>query len=254
MKAIDAFPYAPEIDYEKIEARDCKKIIEVLAPFSTDQKFFINRHASSASSLKNMLNSSEQVPPEVRASYLDDMQEIERAIADILITSDNIKNDFSEEAIRDVANKNYYSEFGGTSIEKEKLQFMELKTQYNVLKLYNDKFKNSWELLKSIFGAIEISGRNHKVMQQILYYKIHPCLDIVSLTELLIRRLGFVLRITSESMKDRGWVSEGQYESSIHYSFSTVFDPDISKKLDKLNDVNNNKKNWIQSRYKLARC
>ena len=256
MKAINAFPHVPQVDYDAVEAQDSKKVVLLLAPFSRDQKFFVNDHATTARSLKRMVHSSDQASPGVRASYLDYLKEIDRATSDILITSDTITNDFTEEAIEAKASKEYYSVFEGTEIHKDKFKFIQLVTTYNVLKFYNNKFKASWEALKEIFGQIEITGTNHKFMQQVLAYKIYPRLELSSLLDLLTRRLNFILRINSEESKDTFHISTGQYSDSINYSFSTVFDTEISKKINELNELsgaNDEKKSKVIKKWKEAK-
>ena len=237
MKASESFVYTPEFDYTGIDIHDSDAIIKALQPFAKDLYFFIQVHIVTADALRKMIRSSKQVTVDTRNTFLNHLKEIDHHISQIIATGQDLRKDMSEEAIDENAHKNYYQEFEGTNILPAKLDFMKLLRLYQVLKFYNHYFSEHWNALKKIFGDIEVTSHNHKFLQQILIFKIYSRLNLVGLVELLTRRLHFILRITQEKRKEASYLASGEYSSTIRYSFSTIFDPRVTKVIFELNKL-----------------
>ena len=240
MQAIKVFPYVPEVNYRLISPQDSSKVIKLLQPFSKNQTFFISLHANTAGALKGRLHSTDQASINIRVTYLDHLKELDKCISSILSSLDNLISEFSEDFIDNQANRRFYSEFQTVNLESSKLEFLKLLSTYEILKFYNHKIQNSWKTLKDIFSNIEISSMNRKFMHQILVYKIYPRLDLTYLTDLLIRRLGYILMISSEKMTETRYTAKGTYFNGINYSFSTVFNPEIVEVVNNLNEISDN--------------
>ena len=237
MKASESFIYTPEFDYTGISIHDSDTIIKALQPFTKDKKFFIQIHIVTADALRKMLNSPKQVTVDIRNTFLDHLKEIDHHISKIIIAGEDLRKDISEEDIEENAYKSYYQKFEGTSILPPKLDFMKLLRLYQVLKFHNHSFSENWSALKKIFGDIQVTSKNHKFLQQVLVFKIYSRLNLVGLVDLLTRRLHFILRITQEKRKESGYLASGEYSSTIRYSFSTVFDPKVTKLIAELNEL-----------------
>ncbi len=242
MKAIESFPYEPDVDYQRVNVYDSEAIIEHLKPFSKNRAFFIKTHAITADALRKLISSPEQVPGKVRSAFLDNLKDIEQAIVKIIFIASNFSEEISEDATRSRAHKNYFREFESSSLEAQRLNFMELLSLYEVLKFNNVKFMDEWVKLKNIFGKIEVNTGNHKFLQQLLTYKIYPRLNLVSLVNFLIRRLYFILRISNEKMKETSCTANGKYSSAVCYTFSSVFDPKVTEAILQLNELELNRK------------
>ncbi len=246
MKAIESFSYSPEVNYAAVNLHDSEAIISALKPFITkDIFFFIEIHLITADALRKYISSREQVTLEIRNTFLNKLKNIDYAISQIILTGENLQHEVFDDSIKAKAYKHYYREFEGTAIDNKKINFLKILSLYEIIKFHNYNFMKHWKSLKNIFGEIEIYGSNHSFLEQVLRFKIYPRLELVSLVDLLVRRIGFILRISKETMKETNCIASGTYTSAINYSFSNIFDPKITESIIELNELDtgdNNKK------------
>ena len=229
MKARDSFPYEPEVDYESISPKDSEKVIQALRPFIKDDRFYIENHLTSVEALRNYINSTDQVNAAIRASFLVNVKGIDKCITKIILLCSSLKNSIREDSLNQKAMKEYYEHFSDNSIDDRKIEYIKLLKLYETTKYYNGQLKASWEWLREIFGNIEVASYSHQFLQQVLTFKIYPRLDLIAQVDLFVRRLSFILQISSEKESDGNLKARGDYIPTIRYSFSVAFNSEISE-------------------------
>ena len=234
MKASDSFPYKPKIDYGSISPRDSKKVIPLLKPFIKDEQFYIESHLTAAEALQKYINSASQVSSDIRATFLNNLKDIEKYISEIMLICLNLRKDLGNDLLRQKAIKEYYEKFSDSFIDEKKIDYIKLLKLYETTKFYNDQLRTNWERLKGFFGNIEIASYNHTFFQQVLTFKIYPRLDLTTQVSLFLRRLSFILQITSEKESSTQIRAQGIYSPTIKYSFSVIFNSKISETIDQL--------------------
>ena len=98
---------------------------------------------------------------------------------------------------------------------------------YEHLKAFNSEMYENWEWLKKTFEKIKANSINRLFLEQVLVYKIYPRIELCEQTELLLRRMAYVLRIGKEEETAGKWSVDGDYTSLIKYNVTALFEKGI---------------------------
>ncbi|GEM_PF-1313829 len=221
------FVYKPDVLYESIEPSDSEAVIQNLADFKTGYLKPLEEHVITADNLRKYLNSA-SATQEIKAEFAFKQKEIEEALLDIVRNYSEVEEKLNDAFLETAAHREYYGVFSNDDIDERKLKFLIMKNIYETIKTFNEKVKGNWLFLQKVFEKIKVQSVNHLFLEQVLLYKIYPRLELTEKTDLLLRRMNYILRIKEESMGNDRWVAKGSYSSAIEYGHSVLFQSDLS--------------------------
>lgn len=222
------FEYKPEIDYNSIRADDDAACIEALSEFKKGYLYPQETHLLNADGLKKYINSA-SVTPDIRADFRFKQNDIDHAIADIVREYSELEAELDDKNLETVANRDYYNIFQDTNVLPEKLDFIKFLKTYEYIKVFNQKVRESWNEIREIFESIKVNTFNELFLEQVLLYKAYPRLELCDQTDLLLRRMAYILKIKSETEEGNRIHAEGEYTSVIKYGLSTIFQDNLAQ-------------------------
>ncbi len=223
---ISKFQYIPEIDFRKISAEDSDAIEVHMEPFKRGYMKPLEAHLLNADGLRKYLGSA-SVTAEIRVEYRFKSRDVDDAIASIQRAFSELLMDLQDRTLETVAQRDYFNVFQAAEIEAPKMEFMIFLKTYEALKKFNMIVRASWVIIREVFEEIKIQSYNSLFLEQVLSFKVYPRLELADLTDLLLRRMALILKISKEEVRGNRLYAEGKYSSVIKYQFSTVFQKDI---------------------------
>lgn len=221
------FEYTPDVQYESIDPADSASVIQHLGDFKKGYLKPLEEHILTSDNLRKYLNSA-AVTPEIKTEFTFRQKEIEEALLDIVRNYSEIEEKLGEAELETAAHREYYGVFSDDDMDENKIQFLIMKNAYEAMKMFNEKVKKNWLFLQKIFEKIKVQSSNHLFLEQVLLYKIYPRIELVEKTDLLLRRMSYILKIKNETMDHDHWEAEGVYTSVIDYGLSIIFKEDLN--------------------------
>lgn len=228
------FSYQPEFNYDAVNAADSAETNKHLLPFKGGFLKGLEAHLVNADNIQKFLASA---PPETRREINKNIKEIDAALIAIMRLYGNIEDELSSRTLDTVAHREYYNHFSDVDIEDAKLEYAKLIRSYEVIKEFNIEVAEHWWKLARIFESFSPSGAEKHFLEQLLVYRIYPRIDLCNLTNLLLRRLAYILKIDSEQVTGGRITARGHYSNQINYSYSVVFREDIAEIIEGLEVV-----------------
>jgi hypothetical protein len=232
---VGVFSYQPEFNYDAVNAADSVETSKHLLPFKGGFLKGLEAHLVNADNVQKFLASA---PPETRKDINKNIKDIDAALVAIMRLYGNIENELSTRSLDTSAHREYYNHFSDADIEEPKLDFVRLMRSYELIKEFNLAVIEHWWKVANIFESFSPPSSEKHFLEQLLVYRVYPRIDLCNLTNLLLRRLAYVLKIDSEEMVGGRVTARGHYSSQISYSYSVVFREDISEIIEGLEAVN----------------
>ncbi|GAB4429040.1 MAG: hypothetical protein OHK0011_11360 [Turneriella sp.] len=229
------FSYQPEFNYDAVNAADSVETNKHLLPFKGGFLKGLEAHLVNADNIQKFLASA---PPETRKDINKNIKEIDAALVAIMRLYGNIENELSSRNLDTAAHREYYNHFSDTDIEEPKLDYARLMRSYEVIKEFNLAVIEHWWKVARIFESFSAPSSEKHFLEQLLVYRVYPRIDLCNLTNLLLRRMAYILKIDSEETAGGRITVRGHYSSQINYSYSVVFREDISEIIEGLEAVN----------------
>lgn len=220
-----AFSYQPEFNYDAINPADSVEIIKHLLPFKGGFLKGLEAHLVNADNVQKYLATA---PGETRKEINKNLKTIDAALVAIMRLYGHVENELSSRVLDTAAQREYYNHFVDSEIEEHKLEFVKLIRAYEVIKEFNVDVSEQWWSLAHVFEAFNAPSGEKQFLEQVLTYRIYPRIDLCNLTNLLLRRLGYLLKINHEEVVAGKVTVRGEYTSQLQYTYSSVFREDLS--------------------------
>ncbi|HRP69231.1 MAG TPA: hypothetical protein PLY93_06845, partial [Turneriella sp.] len=221
-----AFTYIPEFDYDSVKASDSAECIKHLLPFKGGFLKGLEAHLVNADNIQKFLSSA---PTETRKNIAKNQKVIDGALVSILRLYSHVEEELSIRSLDMAAQRAYYNHFPNTEIEDAKMEFCKLVRAYEVIKEFNTEVIDQWWKIAQVFDTFNVPMGENTFLEQLLVYRVYPRIDLCGLTNLLLRRLAYLLRISSEETIAGKISVHAEYTSLIHYSYSVIFRDDLSE-------------------------
>lgn len=212
------FTYNPNIRYNEISEKDDEAIEEHLDAFRRGYLLILESHLINSDNLHSFLNSNE-MSAETRDQLGEELKEVERELVSIVRLFSDLKEKIGEDYLTKETRKSYFSFFESSDMKENELAFVKLTLIYLSLSSFNNRVKESWNYLRKIFEEIPVLSSNKIFLEKVLVLRIYPRIELCQKTNLLLRRLAYVLGIVSSS--------RGKYIPSLTYNIDLLFYKDI---------------------------
>lgn len=243
------FIYKPSIGYNLVSAEDSAKASEFLKDFKKGYLYPLEHHILNADGLGGYLGSV-AVTPEIFADFRLRKKEIDDAITAIVRGYSILEMELQPKQLDTLARREYFNLFSDIDMEQAKIDFIKMLKTYEHLKKFNSEIRENWTFLKKTFEHIKPSSLNTLFLEQVLIFKIYPRLELCDQTDLLLRRLAYILKIKNEEQVVDRFKAEGEYTSLITYHLSTIFQTDLDTIITDarvVSKVEVKKENWIDT-------
>lgn len=225
------FSYQPEFDYDSVEASNSAETTKHLLPFKGGFLKGLEPHLVNADNIQKFLASA---PTETRKEINRRNKEIDAALVAIIRLYGGLEDELSVRQLDTSAHREYYTHFQNAEMEDAKLEFVKLIRSYEIIKHFNLELLETWTQLARIFESFATPSGEKQFLEQLLVYRVYPRIDLCNLTNLLLRRLAYILNAHGEENRAGKIHIQGQYSSQINYAYSVVFREDIADVLDGL--------------------
>jgi hypothetical protein len=222
---LGSFSYQPEFNYDAVNPSDSPEVVKHLLPFKGGFLKGLEAHLVNADNVQKFLASA---PPELRKDINKNIKDIDGALVSIMRLYGHIEDELSNRSLETAAHREYYNHFSDADMDEAKVEFVKLVRTYEVIKEFNDEVLSQWWRVAHIFEAFNPTNAEKHYLEQILTYRVYPRIDLCSLTNLLLRRLAYLLKITSEKVAGGKISAEGEYTSQVQYTYSAVFREDLA--------------------------
>jgi len=224
----NVFTYKPYIDYSLIAAENSKQVIPYLSDFKNDLIHPLEPHYMNAESIRKYLN-SQDVTQEIRGEFREFEKNITDALSNILRAFSELETEMQERQLEVMVQKDYYPTFLSSDMNEDKLQFLQLLKTYENIKGFNIKVKSLWIELSGYFERIKINTLTNKFLEKVLTYQVYPRIELTELTELMLKRLNYILKIEEETIDIDKVSAKGSYSSLLSYTPSILFREDLDQ-------------------------
>ena len=221
------FFYEPEIKYKEISAEDDARVVPLLDPFKKGLMRPLEGHIINADGLRKFINNP-SLSPEIRAEYRLKNKNIDDELAAIVRAYSELEVDLQNRQLEMTSQRDFYNYFKDHTIDYAKLEYIMLLKTYEYLKTFNMRVAAAWTYVQETFEEIKVTSINRQFLEQVLSFKVYPRLELCELTDLLLRRLAYLLQIRQEEVKQDKVIARGEYTSLLKYSFAAIFREDLS--------------------------
>lgn len=225
---MEEFTYKPEVIYSEISSTD----VEVAKPFWENFRkgylLALEPHLINAKGLQDYLSSSEVTPP-LRILFNSSAKDIDSALTRIMRQFGDLEQTLSDANIEKESRKFYFNFFQTSDIEEKKLRFCEMSCEYKHLKIFYQNVLEDWQIVQKIFEALPSQNSTHEFLQKVLAFRVYPRLELCEQTDLLLRRIAYVLQLKDGDEK----IDTVNYSVKIDYTFDSLFIKNIEELFDK---------------------
>ena len=222
------FYYTPEVNYNRIDEKNSLEVAPLLEDF---KKGFLNplqTHIVTADSFRQYLNST-NVPQELRSAVNVKSEEIERELMQIVRLYSQIESRLEGHNLIADSTHFFHSVFPGEESNEVKLNYLKMIRSYEYLRSFNRSIKENWEHLREIFEKHKALPNTKAFLEQTLDFKIYPRIELCDKTDLLIRRIQYILKLPNDYETAKKINYSGNYTSLINYNLGTIFQLDLDK-------------------------
>lgn len=222
---MSTYTYQPEFNYDAVNAADSIEITKHLLPFKGGFLKGLEAHLVNADNVQKFLASA---PPETRKDINKNIKTIDGALVAIMRLYGHIESELAPRNLETAAQREYYNHFTDPELEDQKMEFVKLVRAYEVIKEFNTEITDQWWKIANIFEAFNPPSGEKHFLEQVLIYRVYPRIDLCNLTNLLLRRLSYLLRIHSEQVTGGKVSVKAEYTNQIQYTYSAVFREDLA--------------------------
>lgn len=220
------FSYQPEFNYDGVNPADSVEATKHLLPFKGGFLKGLEAHLVNADNIQKFLSTA---PPETRKEINKNIKEIDATLVAIMRLYGNIESELSNRNLETSAHREYYNHFSDSEMEEPKVEFAKLIRTYEIIREFNTNVIEHWWKLAHLLEAFNPPNGERHFMEQLLTYRVYPRIDLCNLTNLLLRRLGYLLKVDSEEMVGGKVNIRGHYTNQINYTYSSVFREDLAE-------------------------
>lgn len=222
------FTYITDTDYSRISAEDHEKVGKLLSDFKKGYLYPLESHIMTADSLRKYLQSGE-VSPEVRAEFRKKSKDVEDELMVILRAFSELEGHLEQRELDNTCQREYYNIFKDADIEPAKMDFIRMLKAYEYLKTFNDQARDAWNNIRAVFEPMTPSSLTRPFLEQVLTYKVYPRIELCEQTDLLLRRMHYILQIEDEEFVNDHWQVKGKYTSLIRYGIASLFSTELDQ-------------------------
>jgi hypothetical protein len=220
------FSYQPEFNYDAVAAADSAEASKHLLPFKGGFLKGLEAHLVNADNIQKFLSTA---PPETRKDINKNLKDIDGALVGIMRLYSHVESELSARSLETTAHREYYNHFSDSEMEEPKIEFAKLIRSYEIIREFNTAVIEHWWKLAHLLESFNVSNAEKHFMEQLLTYRVYPRIDLCNLTNLLLRRLGYLLKIDSEESVGGKVTVKGHYTNQISYTYSAIFREDLAE-------------------------
>lgn len=221
------FQYNPEINFFSISEQNSAAIIEHLDEFKKGYLRPLEAHILNADGLRQFLNSS-SMPPELTTQIRIKLEDLDSEIKAIIRLYSDIEARLDPHEIDNEATHFFHSIFSSEELTESKMNYCRMIKSHEGLKRFNSETLEHWRYIASTLEAIKVVSNIQPFLEQALEFKVYPRIELCEKTELLIRRMEYILRIPFDA--DLTALNyKNNYSSLLKYNLGTIFQPDLDK-------------------------
>lgn len=224
----DKFVYAPEIDYKNIDPRDSEKILNILEDFKKSYVIPLQLHINTADSFRQYLNSP-NVPQELRSAINVKSEEIERDLMQIVRIYSQVESRLEAHNLLSDATHFFHSVFPGEESNDVKINYLKMIRTFEYIRSFNRNIRESWEQIRETFEHFKATPTSKSFLEQILEFKVYPRIELCEKTDLLLRRMQYILKLPEDYETARKINYAGNYTSMLNYNLGTIFQLDLDR-------------------------
>jgi hypothetical protein len=222
------FYYSPEVNYNRIDEKNSAEVAPLLEDFKKGYLVPLGAHIITADTFRQYLNSA-NVPQEFRSAINVKSEEIERELMQIVRLYSQVESRLETHGMNADAAHFFHSVFPGEESNEIKLNYLKMIRSYEHIRNFNRNTKENWEQLKTIFEVFKSIGNTKAFLEQILDFKIYPRIELCEKTDLLLRRLQYILKLPNDYETAKKINYAENYSSLLNYNLGTLFQQDLDK-------------------------
>jgi len=222
------FYYSPEVNYNSLDEKNSVEVAPLLEDFKKGYLGPLHTHIVTADSLRQYLNSA-NVPQELRSAINVKSEEIERELMQIVRLFSQLESRLETHSMNSDAAHFYHSVFPGEDSNEVKINYLKMIRSYEHLRNFNRGAKENWEQLRGIFETFKPITPTKAFLEQVLDFKIYPRIELCEKTDLLLRRIQYILKLPSDYETAKKIDYSGNYSSLINYNLGTIYQQDLDK-------------------------
>ncbi|MDH4200899.1 MAG: hypothetical protein OEV66_11045 [Spirochaetia bacterium] len=222
------FVYSPEVNYSSIDAKNSQEVAPLLDDFKKSYLAPLQTHITTADNFRQYVSSS-SVPSDLRSSINVKSEEIERDLMQIVRLFSQIESRLETHNLNSEATHFFHSVFPGEESNDVKLNYLKMIRSYEHLRNFNRNIKEQWMQLRDTFEKYKPSGSSKAFLEQILDFKIYPRIELCEKTDLMLRRMQYILKLPDDYETAKKINYAGNYTSLLNYNIGTLFQLDLDK-------------------------
>jgi len=220
------FVYAPEFEYNKIDETNSKEVIPALKEFTKSYLRPLETHMLSADTLRQYL-SSNNVPEEIRPQVRIKIEDIDKELMQIVRLYSQIEAHLEPHELESEAMHIFHALFSGDELNDTKLNFVKMIKVFEYIRHFNERVQENWSMVRKIVETFRPSSSSTPFLEQVLEYKVFPRLELCEMTNLLLRRLAYIIKVKIDAkLDDKGFLRE-HYSTLLTYNLGTIFQEDL---------------------------
>ena len=222
------FFYSPEVNYNRLDEKNSAQVVPLLEDFKKGFLSPLQSHIVTADSFRQYLNSS-NVPQELRSAINVKSEEIERELMQIVRLYSQVEARLENHSLTaDVAHF-FHSVFPNEESNEIKLNYLKMVKTFEYLRSFNKGCRENWNQLRNIFETFKPISNTKSFLEQILDFKIYPRIELCEKTDLLIRRIQYILRLPNDYETAKKIKYEANFTSLLNYNLGTILQLDLDK-------------------------
>ncbi|MES0489085.1 MAG: hypothetical protein ABUK01_03775 [Leptospirales bacterium] len=241
MSEVDGkFVYSPQFDYGNIDAQNSTEAIPALKEFDKSYLRPLENHMTSADTLRQYLSSS-NVPEEIRAQVSIKIEDIDRELMQVVRMYSQVEAHLEPHELESESMHIFHALFSADELSDPKLNFVKMIKVFEYLRHFNERVFENWSHVKKIIETFRPNPSSLPFMEQVLEYKVFPRLELCEITDLLIRRLAYILKIEPDAkIDDKGFLRE-HYSTLLTYNLGTIYQKDLEDFIVTVNEEESDK-------------
>jgi len=221
------FVYQPEVDYKAISEKDSPQVATLLKEFRKGYLAPLQHHMTSADALRKYLHSS-SISSEFSSLIAEKIGDVDRDLMHIVRVFSQGESSLEPHTLEGEAIKIYHSIFGDEDRNENKINYVKLIKIYEYLFRYNREILERWNNIKNFFLNITPDNNYISYLEQILEYKVFARIETCEMTDLLLRRIAYIVSIpygVDDIRKLKG--IKANFSTLLKYNIGTIFDLDL---------------------------
>ena len=221
------FQYKPEVNFFSISEQNSEAVIKHLDEFKKGYLRPLEAHILNADGLRQFLNSS-NMPTELTTLIRIKLEDLDKEIKGIIRQYSDVESGLDPHEIDNEATHLFHSIFSSEELTESKMNYCRMIKTHTVLKKFNTDTMDHWRRVGQILEGIKVESTIQPFLEQALEYKVYPRIELCERTELLIRRIEYILKVPFDSDL-MALDYKNNYSSLLKYNLGTIFQQDLDK-------------------------